>query len=203
MRTRSPVAHLTGPSAKRPSRIFGPCRSARTATLRPAAVGGLPDLVEAAAVLGVRAVAEVEPGDVHPRLDERAAPLGRVGRRAQACRRSSRAGSLSQRRGYRPETASTYSVGSAHRCPARCAAMWSRAALSRWRDQRRRELGVPQRTRDPSRRLRRDRGRFASSRRDLDRSTRGAWPVGAPDCSRTRHNPPQPGGRRCAARSAG
>ena len=35
IRMRSPLAHSTGPSAKRPSRILGPCRSASTATLRP------------------------------------------------------------------------------------------------------------------------------------------------------------------------
>ena len=41
-RYRSPVAHTTGPSAKRPSRIFGPCRSASTPT-HAAALGGETD----------------------------------------------------------------------------------------------------------------------------------------------------------------
>ena len=37
-RTTSPVRHSTGPTAKRPSRIFGPCRSARIQTFLPSAL---------------------------------------------------------------------------------------------------------------------------------------------------------------------
>ena len=58
-----------GPSANRPSRIFGPCRSARIATARPAP-GGLAHRLVHALVVGVAAVAEVQPGDVHAGVDE-------------------------------------------------------------------------------------------------------------------------------------
>ena len=61
-----------GPSANRPSRIFGPCRSARMPTARPVGVGRGPDPLVDRLVVGVVAVAEVQPGDVHPGLDQRA-----------------------------------------------------------------------------------------------------------------------------------
>ena len=78
--TESPVRHSCGPSANRPSRIFGPCRSARTATGRPAGLGGLADQPVDRLVVGVAAVAEVEPRHVHAGLDETADALrGRGG----------------------------------------------------------------------------------------------------------------------------
>ena len=50
-----------------PSRIFGPCRSARMPTPCPRRVGGLADQLVDLLVVGVDAVAEVQPGDVHAR----------------------------------------------------------------------------------------------------------------------------------------
>src|SRR4030095_9565850 len=102
MVTTSPVDQMCGPLAKRPRRILGPCRSARTATARPASraasrtrlytiswsawlpglqfkpagagapgfPGGLADEVLHHLVVGVAAVAEVQPGHVHAGLDE-------------------------------------------------------------------------------------------------------------------------------------
>ena len=59
----------------RPRRIFGPGRSARIATGRPAARGRVPDAAPRAAMDVGDAVREVEPGDVHPGRDELADPV--------------------------------------------------------------------------------------------------------------------------------
>ena len=66
----SPGADLIGPSANRPSRIFGPCRSTRMPTALPDVVGRLAHHLVDLLVVLVAAVAEVEPGDVHAGVDE-------------------------------------------------------------------------------------------------------------------------------------
>ena len=68
----------TGPSANVPSRILGPCRSARIAIALAGVVGGLADVLVDLLVVGVVAVAEVEPGDVHAGIGELADLLVRV-----------------------------------------------------------------------------------------------------------------------------
>ena len=85
---RSPAR--PGPSANVPSRIFGPWRSASTPTARPVASDACADPAVGRVVVGVGAVAEVQPGDVHAGVDERADRASGDGRRDRACRRSSR-----------------------------------------------------------------------------------------------------------------
>ena len=70
MQTRLPVAHATGPSAKRAEPDLGALQVGEDGDRVPGAVGGLAHHPVGLLVVGVRAVAEVQPGDVHPGLDE-------------------------------------------------------------------------------------------------------------------------------------
>ena len=70
MQTWLPVSHRTGPSAKVPSRILGPWQVGQDRDGVTGAVRGLADQPVGGRVVGVGAVAEVQPGDVHARLDE-------------------------------------------------------------------------------------------------------------------------------------
>ncbi len=81
MRTRSPVSQSTG-TVGEPSEPD--LRALQVRQDGDIAAGGLSreaNLVESASVLRMVAVAEVQAGDVHARLDERPGPLWCVGRR--------------------------------------------------------------------------------------------------------------------------
>ena len=66
----SPSPHSTASPGIGPRRIFGPHRSCRTAISRPSSPADRADRRERGRVLLVRAVREVEPEDVDPRLDQ-------------------------------------------------------------------------------------------------------------------------------------
>ena len=72
-----------GPLAKAPSRSFGPCRSIRMAIGMLVLLLERAQLLDALAMVVVRAVAEVEAEDVGAGLEQRAQALGAGGGRAQ------------------------------------------------------------------------------------------------------------------------
>ena len=78
---RWPRSSFAGLSAKVPSRIFGPWRSAKIATPRPAASAASPHQPVGLRVVVVGAVAHVEPGDVHAGVHELADPALAAGGR--------------------------------------------------------------------------------------------------------------------------
>ena len=79
----APFSSTSLPAAKRPSRIFGPCRSASTPTARPVAAAAARDVVEVLLVIGVVPVTHVQSGDIHPRRHEFDQSLRRRGRGSQ------------------------------------------------------------------------------------------------------------------------
>ena len=82
-RDLAPVGQRRSVAGNVPVRIFGPQRSCSAATAFCFVARRLPQPLEARAVLLVRAVREVEPRDVHPRVDERREALERVARGAE------------------------------------------------------------------------------------------------------------------------
>ena len=78
----SPGPSSTTSSRSLPMRSFGPGRSCRIATWRPARPGGVAHALDDLGVLLGAAVGEVQPRDVHPGLDHPHQDLGIAGGRA-------------------------------------------------------------------------------------------------------------------------
>ena len=81
--TIDPATKSTPLPANGAARIFGPGRSASTATTDTGALGGLADRVKPTDVVGERAVAEVEANDVDARDQHLVEHVWPVGRRTQ------------------------------------------------------------------------------------------------------------------------
>ena len=84
MTTQSPVRHSCGPSAKRPRRIFGSLQVGQDRHGPPGGLRRLAYQVVDLLVVGVAAVAEVQPRHVHPGLHQAADALRRRGGRSES-----------------------------------------------------------------------------------------------------------------------